>query len=147
MAQFSFKDPQHQRAQQRAASKRSMGPSRLARTEIGEISGKHANYQLGRQDLFERLSIQSRLADSQHKYRTTALGIQDKSLDMQARALDDEDKGLNWTIASGLLGTGLGLIEGRRREALLAKDREERKQFRLWLQNSIVPYDPTEEEQ
>ena len=41
-----------------------MGPSRLARADIGGISGRHAGYQLGRQEQFKGLAISSKLTES-----------------------------------------------------------------------------------
>ena len=116
MAQFNFEDPRHQREQQKAAAKRGMGPSGLARVGIGAISGKHAGYQLGRQQQFEQLALSKKASELRHILNLASLRNQRRSQNLRERSIKDERQGLNWTIASGILGSGLGVLEGKRRE-------------------------------
>jgi hypothetical protein len=113
-----------------------MGPQRLARADIGEISGKHAGYQLGRQQLFERLAIYSQLGKSRHELNKAYLRNTDRSLDLGEKSLRDQQKGLNWTIASGLLGTGFGVLEGQRRKKMLEESTKEQQLMRDYITTS-----------
>jgi hypothetical protein len=106
-----------------------MGPSRLARADIGGISGRHAGYQLGRQEQFKGLAISSKLAESAHaanlmRARQTDRGqaLGERRLAFQqaefGKNLRQEKSGLTHTILSGLAGSAFGVMEGRRRKKL-----------------------------
>jgi hypothetical protein len=128
MAQFNPDDPRFQREMQRAAA--NMGPARLARATTGEISGRHAGYQLGRQQQFRGLALSSELAKQQHAQALARASQFDKSFGLATRRqgfresefatnLGREKSGLNQTMLMGLLGTGLSVMEGRRREKIM----------------------------
>ena len=123
MAQFNPDDPRYQREVQRAAAKRSMGPSRLARVETGETAGRHAGYQLGRQQQFRGLALQSELARQRASQFDRKLGLSTRQQSFRESEFDtDMDRarsGINQTMLMGLLGTGLSVMEGRRREKIL----------------------------
>jgi hypothetical protein len=130
MAQFNPNDPRYQRDQQKAAAKRSMGPQRLARAEVGEISGRHAGYQLGRQQLFERLGIYGKGREQSHELSLAGLKQGDRRLSILESNLGRDKKALGLTTGFGLLGMGLSDMEGRRRKNLLAQDRLSEQEFR-----------------
>lgn len=130
MAAFNVDDPRFQREIQRAAAKRSMGPARLERVTTGEITGRHAAHQLGRQQQFRGLALSSELAQQRHGQALVRAGQFDQSFGLAQRGqgfresefntnLDREKSGLNQTMLMGLLGTGLSVMEGRRREGIL----------------------------
>ena len=147
MAQFNPDDPRHQREQQRAAAKRSMGPSRLARADIGEISGRHAGYQLGRQQQFRHLALYSKLAESAHAAnlmrarqtdRGQVLGEQRLAFRRSefGENLSREKSGLRQTIFSGLAGSAFGVLEGRRRKNLEEQSLKDQQLIRDYITTS-----------
>jgi len=123
MAQFNADDPRYQREIQRAAAKRSMGPARLERATTGEIAGRHAGYQLGRQEQFKRLALQSQLSRQQGEQFDKTLGLNTRKQAFREKEfntnLGREKSGLNQTMLMGLLGTGISEMEARRREKIL----------------------------
>lgn len=126
MAQFNPDDPRYQREIQRAAAQRSMGPSRLARADVGDIAGRHAGYQLGRQEKFRGLALQSQLSKQYDEQFGRGLALDQAKLAYATKRskqdYQDQMKSLNITMLSGLLGTGMGVMEGRRRETMLRSD-------------------------
>ena len=130
MAAFNADDPRFQREMQRAAAKRSMGPARLERATTGEITGRHAGYQAGRQQQFRSLALSSELSKQRHAQALTRAGQADRSFGLASRRqgfresefatnLGREQSGLNQTMLMGLLGSGFSLMEGRRREGII----------------------------
>ena len=123
MAQFNPNDPRYQREIQRASAKRSLGPARLERVTTGEIAGRHAGYQLGRQEQFKGLALASKLAEQQGSQfdRTHALNLQKQGFRESefATNLGREKSGLNQTMLMGLLGSGYSVYEGQRRAKAL----------------------------
>ena len=151
MTQFNAEDPRHQREQQKAAAKRSMGPTKgVARAQIGEISGRHAGYQLGRQQQFRSLALSDRL--SRQRY-----GLAERELDFKKKEfktdLGREKSGLNQTMLMGLLGTGFSTLEANRREKILtsqiANQRYRTGLMEDYMMRAKAPYGAraTEEEQ
>ena len=137
MAAFNPKDPRHQREQQRAAAKRSMGPQRLARADVGEISGRHAGYQLGRQQQFRGLALYGDMAKLRHESALAGFENQSRLIGLRESALRDQKKGLNFSIASGLVGTGLGVLEGKRREKILQRDLADQQLMRTLIETNL----------
>jgi len=157
MAAFNAQDPRYQREIQKAAAQASMGPSRLARVTTGEIAQRHAGYQLGRQEQLKGLALQSKLSDQYAKQfdKTHALNVSKQRFQESTfkENLSREKKGLNQTMLMGLLGSGYGIYEGRRREKLeqeeLAAQRYSQNKFEDFMYSQLAPYGyrATEEEQ
>jgi hypothetical protein len=150
MAQFNPEDPRYQREIQKSAAKRSMGPSRLARATTGEIAGRHAGYQLGRQQQFGRLALSDERSKQRHNLRERYQGFKENEFKI---GVDREKKGLNQTMLMGLLGTGLSTMEARRREGILTSQIADQR-YRTGLMEDYImrvkaPYGAraTEEEQ
>lgn len=164
MAQFNPNDPRYQRELQTAAARRSMGPSKLERVTTGEIAGRHAGYQLGRQQQFRRLALQSELSKQRHgqaltraDQATTAFGLAERQQGFREKEfdtiIDREKSGLNQTMLMGLLGTGFSALEANRREKILTSQIANQK-YRTGLMEDYMmraraPYGAraTEEEQ
>jgi len=131
MAQFNSNDPRYQREIQKAAAKRSMGPFNLERVTTGEIAGRHAGYQLGRQEQFKQLALRSKLSKQYGTQfdRTHALNVskQDFREGEFADQLSRDKKGLNQTMLMGGLGSAWSVAEGRRRNKLLQSELAERR--------------------
>jgi hypothetical protein len=138
VAQFNAEDPRHQREQQKAAAKRSMGPQRLARADIGEISGRHAGYQLGRQQLFGRLGTYGKGRDIAHELALATAKQGDRRLNLLESNLDRDKKALGLTTGFGLLGMGLSTLEGNKRKKLLEQSGLEQQLFRNRLLNMLA---------
>ena len=109
---FNADNPIYQRELQRRRSKRSMGPSRLARVDEGEVTGRHAGYQLGRHLQYAGLA-QSKLASQlahnramaalKHSGRLTGLA-ESRLKDQRSQLLPSMLLGLGGIAASGYLG-------------------------------------------
>lgn len=147
MAAFNYDDPRFQRDLQRARAQNLGGPKRLDRPITGRVVGAHAAHQLGRQQQFEGLHLSKKMADTRYdlnkalsKQRDRRLGLGEDRLDWRRstfdRDIEDQNDALNFSIASGLLGTGFSIYEGRRRESAIAQEAERTEQFR----QSIVDY-------
>jgi len=131
MAQFNSNDPRYQREIQKAAAKRSMGPSNLERVTTGEIAGRHAGYQLGRQEQFRQLALRSELSKQYGTQfdRTHALNVSKQNFRESefADQLSRDKRGLNQTMLMGGLGSAWSVAEGRRREKLMQSEIAERR--------------------
>jgi len=122
VAQFNPNDPRYQRELQKTAAKRSMGPQRgTLRSAVGQVAGRHAGYQLGRQLQFGRLAQQKQASDISHELNLARLRQTDRSLGMREKQLASEQSGLNFTLLSGLGQLGLGYYQGREKEKKLRK--------------------------
>lgn len=116
-------DPRLQEALLREAAG---GPKNL----IGlskRITAAHTGHDMG-----QRLAF-ARLAQNQRQF-TDRLGLARKKLEWQNKLfkqqLHEQRQDLNRTMGLGLLTTGFGFLEGRRRKELTAQDNAERARFR-----------------
>ena len=133
MASFNREDPLFQRAQQRASAKRLNGPRTLDR---GRETAVHADYQLGRQLQFERIMQGDKSSKISHDLRMSRISTSGKLLGLREDELDDQKSGLKWTIASGILGSGLSVLEGQRREKLEAEERYATESARIAIEDN-----------
>jgi hypothetical protein len=162
VTQFNPNDPRYQRELQTAAARRSMGPSKLERVTTGEIAGRHAGYQLGREQQFRRLALYGDLTGQRHEQAlaradqaTETFGLAQRQQGFKEkefkRDLKREKSGLNQTMLMGLLGTGLSTLEANRREKILtsqiANQRYRTGLMEDYMWRAKIGYDPTEEEQ
>ena len=120
MANFNYNDPRYQRDIQQANAKAN-ATGNISRTE--PISARHAAYQLGRQEQFKGLALQSGMKKTQHemnlarlKQSERGLGLSNERFNLFKRAtndkLDSDKENMNWTIGLGLGQLGYGALEG-----------------------------------
>jgi len=146
VANFNYNDPRYQRDIQRAQAKGN-ATGNIARTE--PISARHAAYQLGRQEQFKGLALQSGMKRTQHemnlarlKQSERSLGLSNERFNLYKRAtndkLDSDKENMNWTIGLGLGQLGYGALEGNRRKKIIQSELEQNKKFNLLYETTMI---------
>jgi hypothetical protein len=149
---FNERDPRFQRERQRAASKASMRGGQLSRAAEGAVVGRHAANQMSRGLAFERLGLQSRMAQQRFDMAKTRIAQADKERGLRKDDLKfrkdifkdrmaDRRSNLRWTIGLGLGTAGLSFMEGRRRSAALEAERQRRVAFETRTQEQFDKQD------
>ena len=145
MANFNYNDPRYQRDIQRANAKAN-ATGNIARTE--PISARHAAYQLGRQEQFKGLALQSGMKRTQHemnlarlKQSERALGLSNERFNLFKRAtndkLDRDKENMDWTIGLGLGQLGYGALEGQRRKKMVQSELDQNNKFNALYENMM----------
>ena len=145
MANFNYNDPRYQRDIQRANAKAN-ATGNIARTE--PISARHAAYQLGRQEQFKGLALQSGMKRTQHemnlarlKQSERALGLSNERFNLFKRAtndkLDSDKENMDWTIGLGLGQLGYGALEGQRRKKMVQSELDQNNKFNALYENMM----------
>ena len=145
MANFNYNDPRYQRDIQRANAKVN-ATGNIARTE--PISARHAAYQLGRQEQFKGLALQSGMKRTQHemnlarlKQSERALGLSNERFNLFKRAtndkLDRDKENMDWTIGLGLGQLGYGALEGQRRKKMVQSELDQNNKFNALYENMM----------
>ena len=145
MANFNYNDPRYQRDIQRAQAKGN-ATGNIARTE--PVSARHAAYQLGRQEQFKSLAIQSSLNKTQYdlnlarfKQADRNRGLRNEKFNLFKRAtndkLDSDKENMNWTIGLGIGQLGYGAIEGVRRRKIIESELEQNNRFNMLYERQI----------
>ena len=146
MANFNYNDPRYQRDIQRAQAKGN-ATGNIAKTE--PISARHAAYQLGRQEQFKGLALQSGMKKTQHelnlarlKQSERGLGLSNERFNLFKRAtndrLDRDKENMDWTIGLGLGQLGYGALEGNRRKKIIQSELEQNKKFNLLYETTMI---------
>ena len=145
MANFNYNDPRYQRDIQRANAKAN-ATGNIAKTE--PISARHAAYQLGRQEQFKGLALQSGMKRTQHemnlarlKQSERALGLSNERFNLFKRAtndkLDRDKENMDWTIGLGLGQLGYGALEGQRRKKMVQSELDQNNKFNALYENMM----------
>ena len=145
MASFNYNDPRYQRDIQRAQAK-SNATGNITKTEA--ISARHAAYQLGRQEQFKSLALQSGMKKTQHemnlsrlKQSERAMGLSNERFNLFKRAtndkLDNDKENMDWTIGLGIGQLGYGALEGNRRKKIIESELEQNQKFNLLFEHMI----------
>jgi len=146
VANFNYNDPRYQRDIQRANAKAN-ATGNIARTE--PISARHAAYQLGRQEQFKGLALESGMKRTQHemnlarlKQSERALGLSNERFNLFKRAtndkLDSDKENMDWTIGLGLGQLGYGALEGQRRKKIIQSELEQNNKFNLLYETTML---------
>jgi hypothetical protein len=116
---------------QKAYAKNNMGKGRGVGSVIqSRIMAEAAGQKQARDLQFLRLADAKKRALSAHKYNMAGLAQRGRSMDLTDRKLKDQKDDFGTMIATGLLGTGMGYMEGERRRKQLAADRAETEAMR-----------------
>ena len=145
MANFNYNDPRYQRDIQRANAKGN-ATGNISKTE--PISARHAAYQLGRQEQFKGLALQSGMKKTQHelnlarlKQSERGLGLSNERFNLFKRAtndkLDSDKENMDWTIGLGLGQLGYGALEGNRRKKIVQSELEQNNKFNLLFEKMM----------
>jgi len=145
VANFNYNDPRYQRDIQRANAKAN-ATGNIAKTE--PISARHAAYQLGRQEQFKGLALQSGMKRTQHemnlarlKQSERALGLSNERFNLFKRAtndkLDRDKENMDWTIGLGLGQLGYGALEGQRRKKMVQSELDQNNKFNALYENMM----------
>lgn len=138
--QFNANDPRYQREKQRVAAKGAMRGGTPVFGAMENVSARHAAQQAQTRETFNRLGIESKLAEQRFGMAKERIKMADKerglskdrlafSKKMFGKEMDDRKSNLRWTIGLGLGTAGLGYMEGRRRANKLEEERKTRRGF------------------
>jgi hypothetical protein len=130
---FNPKDPRFQREIQKMAARRSMGTggfdgrgrisgSGVLRSRIGEVTGRHAGHQLGRQQQFVGLAHAARSNEMADAQRLASFAHQGRLTGLGEKKLSNQKKNFNLSMLLGGAGSIYSMFEGRRRSDILREE-------------------------